>query len=172
MPSTQVSPQQTSRPSGGYAGAAVLIVIGLIALAANLSGISNIGDAVPLGIGLVFLVAYAMTRHYGFLVPGGILTGIGSGLLAASLIGVSDNGTYVVLGGGLGFLLIYALDVLAARVTRRWWPLVPGTAMVLIAGGMATQNEGLMRQIGNWSPLVLVAIGIWLLVARSRTAKG
>lgn len=171
MQTMNVSNRETPHPPRGYVGAVVLIVIGVIALAANLSGIRNIGDAIPLGIGLVFVAAFAMTRHYGFLVPGGILTGLGGGLLAASLIGASDNGPYVVLGLGLGFLLIYVLDVLATRVTRRWWPMVPGTAMVLIAGAMATNNEELMRQIGNWSPLVLIVIGVWLLLARTRTAK-
>jgi hypothetical protein len=168
----QISPRQTSHPSGAYVGGAVLIVIGLLALVSNLSGINDIGEAIPLGIGLAFIAAYAMTRHYGFLVPGGILTGIGSGILAAFVVGVTDNGTYVVLGGGLGFLLIYAVDLLVTQVTLRWWPVIPGAAMLVIAGGMATQNQGLIRDMGLWSPLVLVVIGVWILVARSRAAKG
>jgi hypothetical protein len=102
----------------------------------------------------------------------GILTGLGSGILAAWLVGVSDSGIYVVLAGGLGFLLIYAVDVLVTRVTARWWPVVPGAATLLISGGMATQNEGLIRDVGLWSPLVLIVIGVWILVARSRAAKG
>lgn len=167
----QVSPRQTPRTSGAYVGAALLIVIGQIALVSNLSGIRDFGEVVPLGIGLAFMVAYAMTRRYGYLVPGGIVTGIGGGILAGWVVGASDNGIYVVLAGGLGFLLIYTADVLVARVTRRWWPVIPGAAMLLIGGGMATQNEGLIKDIGLWSPLVLIAIGVWILVARSRAEK-
>ncbi len=151
--------------------AAILIVIGLMALAANLTGSTIGGDAIPFGIGVVFLVAYAMTRRYGFLVPGGIVTGVGAGILLASLLGISDNGVYVVLGGGLGFVLIYVVDFIVTRITARWWPLIPGTLMILVAGGMATNNAGLMRDFATWSPLVLILVGVWILFMTRRPGK-
>jgi hypothetical protein len=169
----QTTPRQTPRASGGYVGAAILIVIGLVALVANLTGMNIGGESVVLVIGLAFIVAYVMTRHYGFMVPGGIMTGLGGGMLAASLAGAIDNGTYVVLGLGLGFMAIYAADLLVTQARARWWPVIPGGALLLVAGGLATQNEGLIKQIGAWSPLVLVAIGVWwLLAARNRAANG
>ncbi len=124
-----------------------------------------------LGLRVVFLFAYAMTRSYGFLVPGGILTGVGAGILAASLAGASDNQIYVGVAGGLGFLSIYALDVLVSKVTRRWWPVIPGAVMLVMSGGLASQQVGLIRDVGLWSPVVLIVIGIGILVSRSRTAK-
>jgi hypothetical protein len=75
------------------------------------------------------------------------------------------------LAGGLGFLLIYVVDVVVSRVTQRWWPVIPGAAILVITGGAATQNQGLIRDIGLWSPLVLVVIGVWMLVARSRAIR-
>ncbi len=168
----QVSPSRTPRASGAYVGGAVLIVIGLVALFSNLTGIEKAGDAIPLGIGLAFMVAYAMTRSYGFLVPGAILTGVGSGILAASLAGANDNGVYVGIAGGLGFLLIYAIDILVSRVTQRWWPVIPGAAMLVITGETASRSGGLIGDIGLWSPLLLVVIGVWILIARGRSAKG
>ena len=167
----QGTPKRTPRTSGANVGAALLIVIGVTALVANVLGDKIGGDVVPLGIGVAFLVAYALTRHYGFLVAGGILTGVGGGVLAASLAGASDSGVYVVLAGGLGFVLVYAVDASTTGIAARWWPLIPGGAMLLVAGGMATRNEGVMRQIGIWSPLVLVLIGVWILIARSRTER-
>lgn len=158
------------RGSGAYVGAAILIVIGTLALVGNLYGSQYTDQAIPLGIGLAFLVAYALTRQYGFLVPGGIVTGIGAGLFAATVAGASDNGPYVVLAGGLGFLAIFALDAVVTRSANRWWPVIPGGAMILSGSAMATQNEGLIRQIGTWSPLLLVLLGLWILIARARPA--
>ena len=165
------APATKPQGRGSIVGAVLLIVIGLVALVANLSGIQNAGDAIPLAVGLAFLAAYALTRAYGLLVAGGIVAGFGAGILAASLAGVTDNGFYVVLGGGLGFLLIYGVDVLVTRLTARWWPVLPGTAMVLIAGGIATGDQGLIREVGLWSPVILVVIGAWILLARSRAIK-
>ncbi len=156
--------------SGAYVGAAILIVIGSLALIGNLYGSQYTDQAIPLGIGLAFLVAYALTRKYGFLVPGAILTGIGGGLFTASLAGTADNGPYVVLGGGFGFLLIFAIDAIVAGSANRWWPIIPGGAMILSGSAMATQNEGLLRQFGAWSPLLLVLLGLWILIARARPA--
>jgi hypothetical protein len=163
----EISPKQT-RNSGAYVGATLLILIGLFALMANLGGPRIGEEAVPLGVGIAFMVAYALTRRYGFLVPGGILTGVGGGIWIASLVGASDNGPYAVIGGGLGFLLIYALDILLSGRAARWWPVVPGVVMLVVGSGMATGDQELVRQIGIWSPLLLIALGIWILVARGR----
>lgn len=157
-----------SRNSGAYVGAAILIVIGVLALIANLGGPQITGDVIPLAIGLAFLVAYAFTRHYGYLVPGGIVTGVGAGLWVASAIGMSDKGPYTLIGGGLGFLLIYALDVARRGVAAHWWPILPGALMVVAGAGVAVQNEAWVQQIANWSPLLLILLGIWLIVARGR----
>jgi hypothetical protein len=165
----ETQPKQTdTRNSGAFVGAALLIVIGVGALVANLGGGRTGEDAIPLAIGVAFMVAYALTRRYGYLVAGGILSGIGSGILTASLLGVTDSGPYAVIGGGLGFLLIYGLDLLSSGPRAHWWPVIPGSLMILIGGGLATDNEGFIRQVGIWSPLLLVALGVWILVTRGR----
>ncbi len=162
-----ISPRRI-RNSGAYVGATLLILIGLFALIANLGG-PRIGDeAVPLAIGAAFLVAYALTRRYGYLVLGGILTGVGGGIWIASLLGVSDKGPYAAIGGGLGFLLIYVLDVARSGLAARWWPIVPGALMVLIGAGTAAENQAWAQQVGTWSPLLLIALGLWIIIARGR----
>jgi hypothetical protein len=107
-------------------------------------------------------------------VPAGILGGIGAGVLIGQWAGYSDSdvGTFAVLGLGAGFLLIYAIDAIVTGTFLRFWPLFPGAVMFLVAGGLASGNEGFPKTLGQWSPIVLVLIGIWLLVARSRTVKG
>jgi hypothetical protein len=157
-----------TRNSGAYVGATLLIVIGLCALVANLWGSKYVYESVPFAIGVAFLVAYALTRQYGYLVPGGILSGVGAGLLTSSLLNASDGGPYTVIGGGIGFLLIFCVDMLVSRITMRWWPVIPGGLMVLIGTGMAGENQDLIRQFEIWSPLLLIALGVVILVARIR----
>lgn len=166
----QVNPKD-NRNSGALVGAVLLIVIGAGALVANLGGGKAGENAIPLAIGVAFMVAYALTRRYGYLVPGGILSGIGAGILAAFLVGATDSGPYAVIGGGLGFVLIYAIDLLASGQRAHWWPVIPGGVMLLVGGGLATNNEGLISRVGTWSPLLLVALGVWILVARGRLVR-
>jgi hypothetical protein len=161
------TPRHT-RNSGAYVGAALLILIGLFALMANLGGPRIGEEAIPFAIGIAFMVAYAITLRYGYLVPGGILTGVGGGIWIASLLGVSDQGPYAVIGGGLGFLSIYVLDVARSGLAARWWPIVPGALMVLIGAGTAAQNQGWAQQVGTWAPVLLIALGLWIIIARGR----
>ena len=132
-----------TRNSGDYIGATLLIVIGICALVANLWGKKYVEESIPLAIGVAFLVAYGLTRRYGYLVPGGILSGVGAGVLTSSLLNASDGGPYTVIGGGLGFLLIFCVDTLVSRGTMRWWPVIPGGLMVLTSlGGGSTWAIG------------------------------
>lgn len=164
-----MEPAQTNtRKSGAYVGATLLIVIGAVALFANLVGSTYVYESIPLAIGLAFGVAYMFTRHYGFLVPAGILTGVGSGVLTSSLLNATDNGTYIVVAIGLGFLGIYAVDVLVSGTAIRWWPLIPGGLMLLVGTGMASQSEGLVRQLQVWAPALLIALGVLILLTRAR----
>lgn len=153
--------------SGGYVGAALLIVIGLIALVANIGGSQYIAESIPLAIGLTFLVAYAITKTYGFLVPGAIVSGVGMGVLTSSLVGASDSGPLAVLGLGLGFVLIFAVDMLVTRASKRWWPLIPGGVMFLIGMSMFQASNGLLR-IDIWAPVLLICLGVLLLIVRMR----
>jgi|ERR1700693_2390045 len=164
-----ISPNQTRR-SRSFVGPVILIVIGLGALVSNLGGDWFAAAFVPLAIGIAFLAAYAASPKYGYLVPGGILIGIGAGLLAASLYRVTDTdtGAYAAIGGGIGFLLIYALDFLVSASAARWWPVIPGSLMVMAGAGMVSGNRELIRQLGLWSPVLLIALGVVILLARFR----
>ena len=109
--------------------------------------LSNAGGqyAVAL-IGAAFLAAYAIWRVYGLLIPGGIL---------------------LVLGAG--FASIYVIDALV-RGPRdaRWWPLVPGAILATIGAGPAAERRPEVADLVRLWPLVLVALGTWLLIARMR----
>lgn len=168
MENTQTNP----RNSGAFIGAMLLILVGAIALFANLVGGAYVYESIPLAIGMAFAVAFILTRQYGFLVPAGILTGVGTGLLASSLLNANGNGAYLVLAIGLGFLAIYAVDVLVNSTAIRWWPLIPGGLMLVVGTGIASESQGPVRQLQVWAPSVLIALGLLILVTRARASRG
>ena len=100
----------------------ILIALGALFFLAQLTDLG--GEAVVAVIGGAFLVAYAFTRQYGFLVPGGIMTGLGLGILSQSQA-TPDAGGVVVIGLGAGFLSIYLIDLLVRRTSALWWPIIP-----------------------------------------------
>lgn len=146
---------------GGWLPGVILIAVGLTLFAVQLLNLN--GDVIVLVIGLIFLVAYAATRRYGLLIPAGIMTGLGAGILLADF-GVT--GEPVVLGLGLGFIAIYAGDLLStgARAPGRWWPLIPGAILTIIAGAESTFGADGARVIAQGWPVLLVAAGVWLLL--------
>ena len=146
---------------GGWLPGVILIAVGVTLFAVQLLNLD--GDVVVLVIGLVFAIAFVATRRYGLLIPAGIMTGLGAGILLEDF-GVM--GEPVVLGLGLGFLAIYASDVLTsgARAPGRWWPLIPGTILTIIAGAESTFGPDGARVIAQGWPIILIAAGAWLLL--------
>jgi hypothetical protein len=141
----------------------VLIAIGLFLLAVQTTGVG--GEAVVAFIGAGFLVAYAFTRQYGFLVPGGIVTGLGLGIILETQIG---GGGAVLLGLGFGFLSIYVVDAAARGQPGGWWPLIPGGILATIGTLTAAGREGLIGDIARLWPVALIVIGAYLLLVQMR----
>lgn len=146
---------------GGWIPGVILIAVGVTLFAVRLLQLD--GDVIVLVIGLVFATAFVTTRRYGLLIPAGIMTGLGTGILLEDL-GVM--GEPVVLGLGLGFLAIYGADRLTtgARAPGRWWPLIPGAILTVIAGAESTFGAEGARVIEQGWPILLIAAGAWLLL--------
>jgi hypothetical protein len=138
-----------------------LLLIGLGG-ALLLAVTTDIGGEVVIGfIGVAFLVAYAITRAYGFLIPGGILTGLGTGLVLQSL-GV--RGDIVVLGLGLGFIAIAVVDQLVHPGRPGWWwPFIPGGVLLVSSIGSVTGLPHLGRFL---VPGLLIVAGAALFLRR------
>jgi hypothetical protein len=147
----------------GWLPGVILIVVGVTLFAVQLLNLD--ADVVVLIIGLVFATAFVASRRYGLLIPAGIMTGLGTGILLEDF-GV--RGEPVVLGLGLGFLAIYGADLLStgARAPGRWWPLVPGVILTVIAGAESTFGEEGARVIERGWPILLIAAGAWILLRR------
>src|SRR6266545_6107287 len=141
---------------GGWLPGVILIAVGVTLFAVQLLQLD--ADVIVLVIGLVFAAAYVATRRYGLLVPAGIVTGLGAGILLEDF-GV--RGEPVVLGLGLGFLAVYGADFLdnGARAPGRWWPLVPGSILTVIAAAESTFGAEGARLIQQGWPLLLIGAG-------------
>lgn len=143
----------------------ILIALGALFFVIQLTDVG--GESVVAVIGCAFLVAYAFTRQYGFLVPGGIMTGLGLGIVWQSQA-MPEEGGVVVLGLGAGFLSIYVIDLLVRRASALWWPIVPGGILTTI--GILIEADRIDMLAGlEWGwPLVLIAIGAILLIRQLR----
>lgn len=153
--------------------AIILIVIGAILLIGQLMEAWE--WVLPL-LGVGFLAAYFWTRNYGFLVPGSILTGIGLGILLTTTMDTAGDDAEAALflvPLGLGFILIWVLDVLYTRESN-WWPLIPGGIIILVglAVGIGGTALDLLELLGRWWPLILIAIGAWILYNLWREPEG
>jgi hypothetical protein len=140
----------------------VLIVLGVLFLLAQRVEVG--GEAVVAAIGIAFLAAYALTRQYGFLVPGGIMTGLGVGIIYENRL--DGSGAPILLGLGVGFLAIYAVSSLRSRMPGNWWPLIPGTVLAFIGLMLAANATGALATIGRWWPAVLILIGLYVVLRR------
>jgi hypothetical protein len=139
-----------------------LLLIGLGAFLAVVLLTDLGGEVIVLTVGVVFLLAYAFTRTYGLLIPGGIVTGLGAGILIESAGG--PTGT-VVLGLGAGFLTIALVDVLVSPGREAWWwPLIPG-GILTVTG--ASDTAGWQNTGAFVVPAVLIAVGLLIMLRRS-----
>lgn len=140
----------------------ILIVLGIVFLIGQRLNVG--GEGVVAAIGVAFLTAYAFTRNYGFLVPGGIMTGLGIGIICENRL--NGEGAPVLLGLGLGFISIAVIDLARRRTQWGWWPLIPGGILTLIGLMLAAGQVGLLGYIGRWWPAILILIGLYVLLRR------
>ncbi len=155
---------------GSLIAGLVFILLGAAFLAQKFDS-TLFGDWMfPIGLGVIFLVAYLLGRQYGFLIPGCILTslGIGVGLIETNTVpgGDSVEGGVVVLALGLGFVAIWLIDLLVTRARGRWWPLIPGTILSVIGVLLATGKEAWLENVDQWWPVIFIVIGVWILLDR------
>ena len=152
-------------------GGALLVAIGLLVLLAQNIKVESLGLLFLPALGGLFLIAGIVGRQVGFIIPGGILTGIGLGAILTQnpqfAVNDSAQGGVFFIGFALGWLLIPVLSKLFTSETQ-WWPLIPGTIMALIGGGLMLGGAALnvLEFAGRWWPLILVALGLIIIVRR------
>lgn len=149
----------------------MLIAIGLLVFLSQVIDLPQIELLILPGLALIFLLWGLLTREVGLMIPGGILAGIALGvyLMTGPYAGqIEDNQAGVFL---LAFSAGWALISLLSLVSKQgfqWWPLIPGAIIGLV--GLAVMRGGaamqLLEIIGYAWPLVLVAVGAYLLLRR------
>ncbi len=144
---------------GGLVAGLVIAGIGLFFLAGQLE--PDIGRYVTMFIGLALLAVFVVTREYGFLVPGSILTGVGIGIvLDSATTGEAEAGVMMLALAG-GFLGIWVIGSIYRLSENHWWPLIPGGILTLIGMVQLTRTDvaGALRL---W-PVILIVLGAFLL---------
>jgi hypothetical protein len=146
-------------------GGAVLITIGVALLLGQLVG--DAGQFVLLGIGLVLLVLFAVSRNPGTLIGGGIVTGLGAGVLVAANTDGEIGGAAVLFGLGLGFLGVWLVGTLMRIEETRIWPLIPGAILIVVGIVVLAGTEAAETLELLW-PVALIGIGVVVLLAALR----
>jgi hypothetical protein len=134
-----------------------------ILLGLGLFGLQYFGplgqSAILLTLGGLALAGYLFTRAYLLLVAGGILLGLGVGSFGERHFSVW--GEFSKIGLGAGFILIYLVQLLYERCSH-WWPLIPGTILILL--GLGRWHDAWTYLVSDGWPLILVLIGVLVLL--------
>lgn len=156
-----------------WVGGAVLIAIGAGLLLGQLSG--DAGQFILVGIGIVLLLLFAVSRNPGTLIGGGIVTGLGAGVLVAANTSGDIAGAAVLFGLGLGFVGVWLVGTLLRIPETKVWPLIPGAILVVIGFVVLAGPEA--AEVLEWLwPVALIGVGVVVigaaLLGRGRGSGG
>ncbi|VVB74714.1 Uncharacterised protein [Candidatus Tiddalikarchaeum anstoanum] len=135
--------------AGLIPGIAVL-TLGVLLLLSDMKIISFGAGFILLTIGFVFLLVYATSRVWAFLIPGVILFGIG----VLIYLNLEDLGYLYPLIVGLSFIAVYI-----TRQEHTGWAIIPGGILLAVSVISAFEQYS---NIDSW-PLIVIGIGIYLL---------
>ncbi len=149
----------------------MLIAIGLLVFLSQVIDLPQIELLILPSLALIFLIWGLITREIGLVIPGGVLAGIALGvyLISGPYAGqIEENqGGIFLLAFSAGWALITLLSPLTKQ-RFQWWPLIPGAIIGLV--GLAVMRGGaamqLLEILGYAWPLILVAVGIYILLKR------
>ena len=145
----------------------ILILAGLYFLVDALPGVDLPGSVFFLAVGLALLIARLTTGRYGLSIAGFVVFCLGAGWSAMELLKLPGMYGIVatLLSLALAFLLIHICEY--RRIGH--WPLLP--ALILLVFGVLfflvltpEINEILRPYYGLIFPVILIALGVWLLV--------
>ena len=159
-----------TRRHSGIVGGAILITIGLFALAQQFLPI-NWGLYFLPFLALIFLSAGMLEKRPGLLIPGGILAGVGAGAIAvqssffAAMGEPMRGGLFMLIFAG-GWTVITAASYLIGKVML--WPLIPAGFMGLFGLTLLAGEFGLpfLTLARFFWPVALIALGLFLVLRR------
>ncbi|GIW08346.1 MAG: hypothetical protein KatS3mg060_3151 [Dehalococcoidia bacterium] len=165
-PPTPSLPDGPSRRDGlrpEWVTGAILIVVGGLFLVAQV--IPNASQFIVLLVGLGLLTAALLTRNYGLLIPGGIVSGVGVGILLAATSSEPVSGALFLFALAAGFALIWVIGLAFGIQPPQgaWWPLIPAF-FIALAGVLSLGGETVAWVWQYGWPVVLIAVGAFLLI--------
>jgi len=123
------------------------------------------GEYVLLAVGLTCLVAFVLTREYGWAVAAGIICGLGVGVILSTLYSDPQDGMVFMLSLAGGFAAVWVLGFVADPPENNPWPLVPAVILAAVAISIVTEIPGLI----DW---VIIAIAVVLVLFGLRAFRG
>ncbi|TME81982.1 MAG: hypothetical protein E6I45_06965 [Chloroflexi bacterium] len=163
-------PEEGRRRGVPWIGIFLLLLGGLLLVEQFVPSVQVAGSAFLLALGLAFLISWAIDRGPGALYVGAILTALGLSNV------LSDTGAITGPGWGTLFLGIAFAFIALIRVASGggWgWQVWFAAILVVIGGARIAERQVLgLPDLGRYLwPLILVALGVWLLYrARGRGA--
>jgi hypothetical protein len=170
-----IKPSPEAHPNDRWASGIVLIGIGVLVLIVNLLKSETLAMLVLPLLGIAFLAWAFFSRRFPLVIPGSILLGLGVGVLISvqmTTTTAEPKGGVVVLGLAVGFAAIALLAPLFEKV-RAWWALVPAFILALVGIPLMMGDQGIqfLQVVGQWWPLILVVIGLYVLFVPRRGEK-
>ncbi len=136
----------------------VLIAIGVIIVISRL--VPGTGEYVLLAVGLTCLVAFFLTREYGWAVAAGIITGLGAGVILSAQVTDPTDGMVFMLSLACGFVAVWVLGFLADPPERNAWPLIPAAILAAVGISIVTDAPGMIDWLIFAVAIVLVLAGL------------
>lgn len=136
----------------------VLAAIGVIVLAGFL--VAEFDRYQLLAVSAVCLIAFGITREYGFPVPAGITGGLGVGVLLATIVTGPDVRAAFMLSVAGGFAAVWLIGMFASPMERHPWPLIPAAVTGAVGAATLTHNPEALEWLQIGIAIALVAAGI------------
>jgi hypothetical protein len=139
-------------------GGLVLVAIGIVIIAAQL--IPGFGQYTLLAVGIVCLIAFALTREYGYAVATGITGGLGVGVVLSGMAADPYDGVIFMSSFAAGFLAVWVLGLGAKPRETNPWPLVPAAIFAAIAVTIVTESSLLLQAVIAVAVVALIGGGL------------
>ena len=139
-------------------GGLVLVAIGIVIIAAQL--IPGFGQYTLLAVSVICLIAFALTREYGYAVATGITGGLGVGVVLSSLASDPYDGVIFMSSFAAGFLAVWILGLGAKPRETNPWPLVPAAIFAAIAVTIVTESSTLLQVVLAIAVVALIGGGL------------
>jgi hypothetical protein len=144
----------------------VLLIIGGIVAAGFV--VDSVDQYTLVAISATLLVAFGLSREYGYAVPAGITGGLGTAVLfiTAGTFGPAATPGVLFLSVAGGFASVWILGLLAVPQERHPWPLVPALILGSLGVALASGQPGAIGWIQVGVAALILLAGASLLLRR------